>query len=116
MSSRQLTSLDQRRSTDAMSYFGKETRVSELDPDDIEVLLKQCLRTEMKGFEALAQLRVAAQLGRVDRRMLASIYNVSEDTITRWADEQGFEEVNGPHGKRVYYDLDDVREKMQDQP
>ena len=98
-----------------MSQFGKETRVNEMDPDDIAILVKQCLRTEMEGFEALAQLRVAARLGRVDRRMLAMIYRVSEDTIVRWAEEHDFEEVNGPHGKRVYYDLDDVREKMKEE-
>jgi heme-degrading monooxygenase HmoA len=95
-----------------MSDFGKETRLNDMDPDDVDLLLRRALRSEMKGFEALAQLRVAAQLGRVDRRMLASIYDVSEETITRWAKRQGFEEVEGPHGKRVYYDLDDVREKI----
>jgi hypothetical protein len=95
-----------------MSHFGKETRLTDMDPDDVDLLLRRALRSEMKSFEALAQLRVAAQLGRVDRRMLASIYDVSEETITRWAKRQDFEEVEGPHGKRVYYDLDDVREKI----
>jgi hypothetical protein len=95
------------------SRYGKETRVTEMDPGDLEALLKQCLHAEIAGFEQLAQLRVAAKLGRVDRRMLAAIYDTSTDTIRRWAKEEEFEEVDGPHGKRVYYDLDDVRSKLQ---
>lgn len=95
-----------------MSRFGKGTRVSEMDPDDIEHLVKHCLKSEMEGFTVWAKLRIAVQLGRVDRSMLAEIYRVSEETIKRWAEELDFEEVNGPHGKRVYYDLEDVREKV----
>lgn len=94
--------------------YAKETRVSDMGPGDIEALLKECLHEEIAGFEQLAQLRVAAKLGRVDRRMLATIYDTSTDTIARWAKREGFDEVDGPHGKRVYYDLDDVRAKMKE--
>lgn len=95
-----------------MNRYDKEIRVSHLQPDDLVVLINQCLDRKLGSQEQGARLQVAAKLGCVDRRMLATLYDVSERTIKDWAEDLGFEEVDGPNGRRVYYDLDDVEEKL----
>lgn len=78
----------------------------ELTAPELRDLLEQATRA---GAEhVLRELRglLGAQLagrGIVDRAMIAAAYQVSEDTVKRWAERHGFREVDGPNRRRVYY-------------
>jgi hypothetical protein len=60
--------------------------------------------------EHLPDLQAAAMTikGIVSREDLGRLYGKDVQTIKRWADRHGFEEVDGPDRLKVYYDIEDV--------
>jgi hypothetical protein len=93
----------------------RQRTVIELSNEELKQFGNRCAR--LGAEEAIREVRaelneldVKLQLlkGIVDRRTLAEAYDVTTETIMNWEKRLGFERVDGPDRKRVWYDLEDV--------
>lgn len=64
--------------------------------------------------DMMASLRLLK--GIVSRADLALMYGKDTKTIRRWAQRHNFKNVDGPDRRKVYYDIEDVKEKVRDAP
>jgi hypothetical protein len=71
-------------------------------------LALQEVRDHLRDLHA----RLAVLKGIVSRDDLAMLYGKDPQTIKRWAERHGFERVDGPDRRKIYYDLEDVKAKV----
>jgi predicted site-specific integrase-resolvase len=87
-----------------------------LTKDELRNLLRRASRQGaqevISNFSDVVSRLAATRQGVVDRAMLAEAFDVSQQTIRRWARRHDFREVDGPNRRRTYYALNDIAEKV----
>lgn len=91
------------------------TRTEEEDRRIREAVAKRAADRALQGMrDDIDELTAMLALlkGIVSREDLAFLYGKDEQTIRRWAERHGFEEVDGPDQRKIYYDIEDVKRKV----
>jgi hypothetical protein len=53
--------------------------------------------------------------GIVSREDLALMFNKDPKTIRRWSRRHDFQHVDGPDMRKVYYDIEDIKQRVRDE-
>lgn len=70
---------------------------------------------EMK--EDFRSLFTSLQLvkGIVSREDLAQMFDKDPATIRRWSRRHGFEHIDGPDRRKIYYDIEDIKRRVREE-
>jgi hypothetical protein len=99
-----------------------ETRLITLTHDELMRFGEGCAKMavdramgEMK--EDFQSLFTALQLvkGIVSREDLALMFDKDPKTIRRWAQRHNFQHVDGPDRRKVYYDIEDIKQRVREE-
>lgn len=85
----------------------------ELDEDELRRFAQECgavgAEQTLSRLDAIRRAAIA-QKGIVSYQDIATMYDCSLETARRWVRRLGVDTVDGPHGRRKYFDWTEIKD------